>query len=165
MKNKKRLIILVVLLIILIGLFLIGKNKNKSNNINSPSQNTSNTQVDNFDKELVTGMGNEPGWLIKINGHIPYQEEVISNMTLDYGDSLWSGALSLVKQDSYKSGFQYKGSVHEIVESKVSSTTKNIIVSLKKETCHDDADKVHNYKIELNFNGVKTYKGCADVLE
>lgn len=162
MKNKKRLIVLIVLLIIIIGFYFFTKGKKS---VNSNQNIEQQAEVLQFDKVMVEGKGNEPGWIVKLNGNKLYQTTVLASMLLDYGDSTWAGTLDIVEQANYQDGFEYTGKVNQLIDNKVSQVVKNASVKVSKGECLDPKGDKHDYKVELNLNNEKTYQGCADVLE
>lgn len=155
-KRIKNILLIILLLLVLVGAVLVGK-RNKQRIINNNVKNEVPVQ-------FLIGGGNEPGWAVSLVGFPSNKTEVNANLVLDYADTAWTGLVGRTWQKSYDKDFQYRGDLKQVINgNQLSSTTKNIILYFKKEECHDDADKVHGYKVELDFNSEKTYTGCADL--
>lgn len=165
MENKKsnrlwRIILLLIILVLAILVYYFNFKDSQLRVINPPVVN----QVVKQERLVVSGSGNEPGWYIKLYGREVYEKTAKTDLVLDYGDTSWAGSLALTYQASYVDNFQYLGNLQQIINNELSSSTKKVTVSFKKEVCLDPAGKEHSYKVILNFNAEKFYDGCADLL-
>lgn len=149
---NKYITAIIVILIMVVAWFSISKHfKDSDNKINT-------------DKILVTGAGNEPGWNVKVYGADLNQKSFKTDFVLDYGDAKYSGILAETDGGNINTNFQFRGDVNLIVDDQVSSTTKNVILYFEKAACVDDSGATKNYKVDLNLNSEKEYKGCADLV-
>ncbi len=145
--------ILLAFIVIILGVWL-GVNKH-FNNVDDKI---------NTNKILVVGSGNEPGWNVKVYGLDIKQTNFRTDFILDYGDAKYSGILGRSAEGSIDTNFQFRGDVNLIVDDKMSSLTKNVILYFEKATCVDDSGATKNYIVELNLNSEKQYKGCGDLV-
>jgi len=118
----------------------------------------------NTTKLLVTGSGNEPGWNVKVYGVDLKQTIFKTDFILDYGDSIYSGILAQTDGGNIDTNFQFRGDVNLIIDGNISTTTENVILYFEKVACIDDSGATRNYKVELNLNSEKEYKGCANLV-
>lgn len=148
---NKYITTIIIILILVVAWFGINKSyKDADNKINT-------------DKILVSGSGNEPGWNVKVYGADLNQKSFKTDFVLDYGDAKYSGVLGQTVGGSLDTNFQFRGDVNLMIDDKVSTTTKNVILYFEKAACIDDSGATKNYKVDLNLNSEKEYKGCADL--
>ena len=115
-------------------------------------------------KLLVIGSGNEPGWNVKVYGADFTQSTFKTDFILDYGDAVYSGVLGQTDGGNVDTNFQFRGDVNLITDGNISTTTKNVILYFEKANCVDDSGATRNYKVNLNLNSEKEYKGCASLV-
>jgi uncharacterized membrane protein len=152
---NKYIVAIIAILIILI--MWLGFNKQAKDKDIAPTEN-------NTTKLLVTGSGNEPGWNVKVYGVDLNGKSFKTDFILDYGDAKYSGILGRSADDNIGTNFQFRGDVNLVVDDKISSSTKNVILYFEKASCVDDSGATKNYKVDLNLNSEKQYKGCADLV-
>lgn len=80
----------------------------------------------------------------------------------DYGDSTFTGLLGRTWQENYDNEFQFRGKLTPSATSTIVGE-KDFIFYFKKDSCFDDAGNIHKYKVEINMNAEKEYKGCGDL--
>ncbi len=149
--NKYILAFIAILIILVIWLGLNKHSKDMDTNINTT-------------KILVIGGGNEPGWNVKVYGVNLNQKSFNTDFILDYGDSMYSGVLGQTEGGNIDTNFQFRGDVNLIMDGKISTTTKNVILYFEKADCMDDSGATRDYKVDLNLNSEKEYKGCANLV-
>ena len=160
MENKKSsgmgkyIWVLIILLILWGAIELFGKDKSTSDNLVENNNASTTSELVN-----VVARGNEPGWYISIQGD---SQSANTLLTVDYGESSFTGTLGRSFQESYEDEFQFRGFLNPSPTSTITEQ-KDFIVYFKKEVCTDDAGNSHEYSADINMHSEKDYKGCADL--
>lgn len=144
--------VLIILLILWGAIELFGKDEVVPNNIENNTNSTTTSEVINIDAG-----GNEPGWHLLMKGD-PNAADTF--LTVDYGESTFTGTLGRTWQENYDTEFQFRGSLLSSATSTINGQ-KDFIIYFKKEVCIDDIGFPHEYTAEVNIHSERQYKGCA----